>query len=59
MEYLGFWLTRGGVKTIDKNRSNKKYEATDLSKRTISVYRFIKLISRYVGKTRTYVSTFN
>ena len=59
MEYLGFWVTCEGVKPIDKIRINKKYDATNFLKGSASVYRFSKLLSRYVGKTLTYVSTFN
>ena len=59
MQYLGLWVTQDGVKPIDKNRSNKKYDATDFSKISTPVYRFSKLISLYVGKTLTYVSTYN
>ena len=40
MEYLGFGGTRDGIKTIDKQlQENKKYEATDFSKISASVYR--------------------
>ena len=46
MGYLGFWVTRDGVKCAQiKNKSNIKYDATDLSKRSTSVYRFSKLLS--------------
>ena len=31
MKYLGFWITRDGVKTYKKT-GNKKYEATDFPK---------------------------
>ena len=58
-EYLGFWVIRNGVKPIDKNRSNKEYDDTYFLKRSTSVYRFSKLLSIYVGKIITYVSTFN
>ena len=40
MEYLGFWVTRDVVKTVDKNRSNINYDVTDLLKISMSVYRF-------------------
>ena len=59
MEYLRSWVTREGVKPVDKNTSNRKYEATDFPKRSLTVYRCNKLLLRYVGNTVTYVSAFN
>ena len=44
-EYLGFWVTRDSVKPIDKNTSNKKYYATNFSKRSTLFYRFSELLS--------------
>ena len=44
MEYLGFWVTHNGVKPINKNPSNKKYYATNLSKISTSVYRCSELL---------------
>ena len=32
MEYLGPWVTRDGVKTVDKKIQALKYEATDSPK---------------------------
>ena len=32
IDYLGFWVTRKGVKLIDKNTTNKQYGPADLSK---------------------------
>ena len=29
IEYLVSWVTINGVKPLDKNRSNKKYDTTD------------------------------
>ena len=46
MEYLGFWVTRDGVKPIDKStRKRKKCDATDLPKRITAVYRCIELLT--------------
>ena len=59
MEHLGLWVTRDAVKPIDKKMQAKKYEATKLSKRSTSVYRYSELLLRYVGKTLTYVRAFN
>ena len=54
MEYLCFWVTRDGVKRI-----NRKIEATYFLKGSTKVYRFYKLLPRYVAKAVTYVSAFN
>ena len=59
MQYLGLWVTRDGIKSIEKNTSNKKYEATDFLKRSTLVYRCSELLPRYVGKTPTCISAFN
>ena len=59
MEYLGFWETHDSAEPIDKNTSNKKYEATDFSKMSTSVYRCSELLPQYVVKRITYVSAFN
>ena len=29
MEYFGFWVTCDGIKPMNKNRFNEKYDATD------------------------------
>ena len=45
MEYLGFWVTRNGVKPINKNiEAIKKYGATYFPKRSGKVYRRNKLL---------------
>ena len=59
MEYIGLWVTHYGVKPIDKNTSNKKYEATNFLKISTSVYGCRELLPQYVVKTLTYVSAFN
>ena len=59
MEYLGLWVTHDGVKPIDKDIGNEKYDATTLLIISTSFYRFMELLSQYVGKTLTYVSNFN
>ena len=59
MQYLGLWVTRDGIKSIEKNTSNKKYEATDFLKRSTLVYRSIELLPRYVVYTPTCISAFN
>ena len=53
MGYLVFLVTRYGVKPIDKKY--KKKDSTELLKRGKSVYRFSKLLSRYMGKTIKYM----
>ena len=53
MEYLGFWVTRDCVKTMDKNRSNKQYDTTVYPEESLWIYRFSKSLSQYVGKTLT------
>ena len=58
MEYLGFWVTRNGVKFTETNTSIKKYEDTNLPKISTTVYRCIELLPRYVGNTFTYIITF-
>ena len=56
MEYLGVWVTHNGVKPIDKNIMNKKYDATYFLKITTTVYRCSELLLQYVGKAFKYVS---
>ena len=58
MESFGLWVKHSGVKPIDKNTSNKKYYATNLSKRSTTVYRFSELLLQYVGNNIAYVSAF-
>ena len=59
MKYLGFRVTRDGVKHTNKKRSNNQYEDTYFPKRSTEVYRCSKLIPQYVAKAVTYVSNFN
>ena len=59
MEYSGFWVTRKGVKPMDKNTSNIKYEATYFLKINMSVYGYNEKITQYVGMMITYVIAFN
>ena len=59
MEYLGFWVSRDGVKPMNKKiEVIKKYEATYFPKRSMTVYRCSELLPRYVVKTLTYVSAY-
>ena len=44
MEYLGFWVTRDGVKNIDKNRSNKNMTPPTSQK---EFYKVIGLVNYY------------
>ena len=54
MEYLGFWVTRDGVKPIHKkDRRNKKYGATYLPRISTKAYRCNKLLPQYVAKAVT------
>ena len=59
MEYLDFWVTRDGVKPIDKNTRNRKYASTYFPKISMTMYRCIKVLPRYVVKTFTYISASN
>ena len=59
MEYLGFWVTHDGVKSIDKNTSNKKYETTDFTNISRTVYGCSEIIPQYMNKMLTYVSALN
>ena len=60
MEYLGFWVTRNGVKPM-----NKKVEAIisikppNTPKISTAFYRRIELIPQYVVKKFTYGSAIN
>ena len=46
MEYLGFWVTCDGVKTIN---NKNKYESTYFLKRSTTVYRCSELLPCYVA----------
>ena len=59
MEYLGFWVTRDGVKLIDQNTSNEKYENSYILKRSTKLNWYGKLIPQFLGKTFRYVRNFN
>ena len=59
MECLGSWVTCYGIKPIYLKIEALKYDITELPKGSLQVYRFSYLLSRYVGKTLTYVSNFN
>ena len=58
MEYLGFWVTHNFIKATEKNIGNKNMTPPTSQKNT-SVYSFSQIISQYVGKTPTYIITFN
>ena len=60
MEYLGFWVTRDGVKPINGNIKAITNMAPPTSRKEVqNVYRFNKVLLRYVVKAVTYVSAFN
>ena len=59
MKYLFPWVTHDGIKSINKNRSNKEYDSTDFPEGRLKLYRFNKLLSIYVGKMLTYIGTLN
>ena len=48
MEYLGFWVTYNGVNPINKN-----FDAADVPKGILQVYKFSKLLLKYVRKQIT------
>ena len=59
MEYLGFWVTKYSVKSIDKNNDNNKCEATDFPDKCKTVYRCSELLPQSVRKILIYIRTFN
>ena len=59
MEYLGFWVTHNGAKSINKNISHNKYGANYFPKISTKVYGCNKLLPQYVAKAVTYVRAFN
>ena len=44
MEYLGFWVTRDGIKTVDKKHKQLKYEAIEFPKIGSTVNKYIGLL---------------
>ena len=59
MEYYGFWVTRDGVKPIDKEFKELKYEVTNFLIRSAQFYWCSELLPLYVRKMSTYVNAFN
>ena len=59
MEYLGFWVTRNGIRTIKKIRSHNKYDTTDKHKTVAIIHRHSKLLQIYVVQTITFTTPFN
>ena len=55
MEYLGFWVTRNGIKSINKKIDGAIY----FPKRSTKVYRCNKLLPQYLDKLVTDVIVFN
>ena len=58
MGCLGFWVTRDGVKPVNKKIEAIKYDDTNFSKISTPVYRFCVLLPQYIVKTLPYVITF-
>ena len=59
MEYLGFWVTRNGVRPVKKSGSHGKYESTQNSKTGACVNRLSKILQVYVVQTVTFIVSFN
>ena len=52
MEYLGFSVTRNGIRTVNKKiRRHSKYDATNDKNSCAHVYRIIQLLLGNVGQT--------
>ena len=59
MEYLWFWVTGNGVKTINKKIEEITNMKPPTSKNKNGIYRCSELLTRYVGKALKYISAFN
>ena len=60
MEYLGFWVTRNGIKPINKKMETIiNMNPPTYKKISANIYRCSKLILKYVAKEFTCVSSFN